>query len=371
MHSTLLLLAVLRVDAFISSLSPLRCCNHALHQPRRPPPPRSTSEGEELVAASNEDTTTLEHTAPKGGRLDAVVAAAFPDVCSRSEWGEHVKRGAVKVNDKVCTKKATTVAEHDSILIELPSLAFAKEDQTCVAEDLEIDLLYEDKEVLVVNKASGMVTHPAPGHRTGTLANAVAGYCVRDEDGILDGRPGIVHRLDRFTSGCIVVARDSVSRRSLQAQFADRTVAKVYLAVVAKPPPEFDGEELVIDAPIGRHAIHRERMAVTENGRRAVSRVRVLATDGRKCVVQVAIETGRTHQIRVHLAHIGCHVLGDPVYGDDNANRICVNAPFHAKRPLLHAWRLGFDHPATGERINVVAPPPSDMARAVRLVSGR
>ena len=122
------------------------------------------------------------------------------------------------------------------------------------------------------------------------------------------------------------------------------------MAVVAKPPPEFDGEELVIDAPIGRHAIHRERMAVTENGRRAVSRVRVLATDGRKCVVQVAIETGRTHQIRVHLAHIGCHVLGDPVYGDDNANRICVNVPFHAKRPLLHAWRLGFDHPATGER---------------------
>ncbi len=121
---------------------------------------------------------------------------------------------------------------------------------------------------MVVNKAAGMVTHPAPGHRTGTLANAVAGYCADDAEGMESGRPGIVHRLDRFTSGCVVVARDSEARRSLQKQFADRTVSKLYLAVVCRPPPETDADELVIDEPIGRHPIHRERMAVVEGGRR-------------------------------------------------------------------------------------------------------
>ena len=349
MHRLLIVVAV--AHAFIAS-----------------PPPRRL----QLRSTTNDEpTTTLELVATNGGRLDAVLAEAYPER-SRSEWGDFVKLGYVTVNDQPCTKKAATVKERDAIVVELPASTFVDE-TTCIAEDLPLDLLLVDDHLLVVNKEAGMVTHPAPGHRTGTLANAVAGYCADDAEGMESGRPGIVHRLDRFTSGCIIVARDSEARRSLQKQFADRTVSKLYLAVVARPPPETEAEadELVIDEPIGRHPIHRERMAVVEGGRRAVSRVRVLATDGRRCVVQVAIETGRTHQIRVHLAHVGAPVLGDIVYGDVSANDRAAKAPLSATRPLLHAWRLGFDHPFTKKRVEVVAPPPPDLARAVRQVSGR
>ena len=318
---------------------------------------------------NDETTTTLELVAATGGRLDAVLAEAYPER-SRSEWGDFVKLGYVTVNAQPCTKKAATVKDRDAIVVELPA-STSVDETTCIAEDLPLDLLPEDDHLLVVNKEAGMVTHPAPGHRTGTLANAVAGYCADDAEGMESGRPGIVHRLDRFTSGCVVVARDSEARRSLQKQFADRTVSKLYLAVVCRPPPETDADELVIDEPIGRHPIHRERMAVVEGGRRAVSRVRVLATDGRRCVVQVAIETGRTHQIRVHLAHVGAPVLGDIVYGDASANDRAAKAPLSVARPLLHAWRLGFDHPVSRKRVEVVAPPPPDLARAVRQVSGR
>ena len=330
------------------------------------PPRRSLH----LRSTNDETTTTLELVATNGGRLDAVLAEAYPER-SRSEWGDFVKLGYVRVNDTPCTKKAATVKDRDAIVVELPASTLQRDERTCIAEDLPLDLLLEDDHLLVVNKAAGMVTHPAPGHRTGTLANAVAGFCANDAEGMESGRPGIVHRLDRFTSGCVVVARDSEARRSLQKQFADRTVAKLYLAVVCRPPPETDADELVIDEPIGRHPIHRERMAVVEGGRRAVSRVRVLATDGRRCVVQVAIEMGRTHQIRVHLAHVGAPVLGDPVYGDVSANDRAAKAPLSVARPLLHAWRLGFDHPFTKKRVEVVAPPPPDLARAVRQVSGR
>ena len=359
MHCACLVVAVLRTThAFIVSQPRILAKTPS---PRRRPLRLSTDD--------EAPTTTLELVATNGGRLDAVLAEAYPER-SRSEWGDFVKLGYVRVNDTPCTKKAATVKDRDAIVVELPASTFVDE-TTCIAEDLPLDLLLEDDHLLVVNKAAGMVTHPAPGHRTGTLANAVAGYCADDAEGMESGRPGIVHRLDRFTSGCIIVARDSEARRSLQKQFADRTVSKLYLAVVCRPPPETDADELVIDEPIGRHPIHRERMAVVEGGRRAVSRVRVLATDGRRCVVQVAIETGRTHQIRVHLAHVGAPVLGDIVYGDASANDRAAKAPLSVARPLLHAWRLGFDHPVSRKRVEVVAPPPPDLARAVRQVSGR
>ena len=192
-------LVVAVAHAFIASQPPRR----SLHL-------RSTTD--------DETTTKLELVATNGGRLDAVLAEAYPER-SRSEWGDFVKMGYVKVNDRPCTKKSTTVKEHAKITMELPASTLRlaeRDDRTCIEEDIALDILIEDDHLLVVNKAAGMVTHPAPGHRTGTLANAVAGYCAKDEEGLEKGRPGIVHRLDRFTSGCVVVARDSEARRSLQ-----------------------------------------------------------------------------------------------------------------------------------------------------------
>jgi len=176
------------------------------------PPPRRPLH---LRSTNDETTTTLELVATNSGRLDAVLAEAYPER-SRSEWGDFVKLGYVRVNDTPCTKKAATVKDRDAIVVELPASTLQRDERTCIAEDLPLDLLLEDDHLLVVNKEAGMVTHPAPGHRTGTLANAVAGYCANDAEGMESGRPGIVHRLDRFTSGCVVVARDSEARRSLQ-----------------------------------------------------------------------------------------------------------------------------------------------------------
>ena len=215
MHCAFLVVAVLRTThAFIVSQPRVLAKTPS---PRRRPLHLSTDD--------EAPTTTLELVATNGGRLDAVLAEAYPER-SRSEWGDFVKLGYVRVNDTPCTKKAATVKDRDAIVVELPASTLSRDETTCIAEDLPLDLLLEDDHLLVVNKEAGMVTHPAPGHRTGTLANAVAGYCADDAEGMESGRPGIVHRLDRFTSGCVVVARDSEARRSLQKQFADRTVSK-------------------------------------------------------------------------------------------------------------------------------------------------
>ena len=295
MHCAFLVVAVLRTThAFIVSQPRILAKTPS---PRRRPLHLSTDD--------EAPTTTLELVATNGGRLDAVLAEAYPER-SRSEWGDFVKLGYVTVNDQPCTKKATTVKDRDAIVVELPA-STSVDETTCVAEDLPLDLLLEDDHLLVVNKAAGMVTHPAPGHRTGTLANAVAGYCADDAEGMESGRPGIVHRLDRFTSGCVVVARDSEARRSLQKQFADRTVTKLYLAVVCRPPPETDADEdeLVIDEPIGRHPIHRERMAVVEGGRRLCGNQILRRVLTRRCPMAwrcLFITTRRSQHGRV----IGC-----------------------------------------------------------------
>ena len=200
----------------------------------------------------------------------------------RAAVGRLCEAGLRQSERRPCTKKARP-SRPRRLVVELPASTFKSD--VC-RRGPTADLLLEN--VFVRGEKKRAWSRPPPGHRTGS-SRRVAGYCADDAEGMESGRPGIVHRLDRFTSGCVVVARDSEARRSLQKQFADRTVAKLYLAVVCRPPPETDADELVIDEPIGRHPIHRERMAVVE-GAGALYPEAVLATDGRRCVVQVAIE---------------------------------------------------------------------------------
>jgi len=258
--------------ALATALAPPR-----LRAPVRPPQKRGSIVARAESDASTPEDTTASATCVSAGRLDAFLAGAFPDR-SRREWAAFVEGGAVRVNGDLVRRKSAKVAADD--VVAVAGVAPAPAPSAVVPEDLPLDVLLEDAAFLVVNKEAGMVTHPAPGVRSGTLANAAAHLCGGSA-GV--ERAGIVHRLDRFTSGAIVVARSAAAQRVLQAQFANRTVGKLYLAVLARAPPAGDGDddELVIDAPIGRHPVRRDRMCVASDGegRRAVSRVRVLATD--------------------------------------------------------------------------------------------
>jgi 23S rRNA pseudouridine1911/1915/1917 synthase len=216
-------------------------------------------------------------------------------------------------------------------------------------ENIALDVLYEDSDLIVINKPAGLVVHPAVGHSGGTLVNALLHHCEA-----LSGiggveRPGIVHRLDKETSGCIVIAKNDLSHQSLATQFAGREITKIYLAIVAGKLTRKSG---VVDVPIGRHHLHRQRMAVVplEKGRAAKTEWRLLQELTCGTLVECTLHTGRTHQIRVHMKHLGYPLLGDEVYGKRG----------NFSRQMLHAWKLGFTHPTTGERLNLVAPVPED-----------
>lgn len=219
-----------------------------------------------------------------------------------------------------------------------------------VPEPIPIDVVYEDEAILVVNKARGMVVHPAVGHHSGTLVNAVL-YRVGELPGDEPFRPGVVHRLDRDTSGLLVVAKTEQARESLTTQLKDRTVHRRYVALVegGVPGPR------TLDLPIGRDPLHRQRFAVLVEGKRAVTHFRVLERYADKSLLSLRLETGRTHQIRVHLAYIGHPVVDDPVYGKKGG-----------AGQLLHAERLSFIHPKTGEQVAFTAPWPEDLASAVK-----
>jgi 23S rRNA pseudouridine1911/1915/1917 synthase len=217
------------------------------------------------------------------------------------------------------------------------------------AEDIPIEVRYEDKRVLVIEKPAGLVVHPARGHTEGTLVNALLGLGVplAGEGSV---RPGIVHRLDKDTSGLLLVARDDDAQKRLVEALRDRRIERRYLALVRGAMPAASG---TIDAPVGRHPVKRRSMAVVEGGRRAVTHYRVLASTAWASLLDVKLETGRTHQIRVHLAHLGHPVLGDRTYGG-----VAEGGP---GRPWLHAFRVVFPHPDDGRRIEVTAAPPDDL----------
>lgn len=216
-------------------------------------------------------------------------------------------------------------------------------------EAIPLDVVYEDGDVVVVNKAAGMVVHPAIGHATGTMVQALLGLGGSWSTAGGEARPGIVHRLDKGTSGLILAARNDPAHRALAAQLADRTLSRTYLAIARGGIRE---EQAVLDGPIARDPRDRLRMAVVDGGRPARTRYRIVERRGGHTLVQCDLETGRTHQIRVHLA-----ALGHPIAGDDLYAR---HHPGDPERPMLHAWRLRFLHPRTGEPIALEAPPPAD-----------
>ncbi|MFV0438663.1 MAG: RluA family pseudouridine synthase [Desulfopila sp.] len=296
------------------------------------------------------DTVSVVIDAPRAGlRLDQLLVGLLPE-SSRSRIAAAIRAGDIRV-DGERRKAGYRVKQGEAVqgsLVSPPPLAVKP-------EPLEFPVLYEDEVLVVLSKPPGLVVHPGSGNFTGTLVNGLVYYCNAIA-GVGDAiRPGLVHRLDKDTSGVMVVAKDQMVHRLLVAAFADRQVKKEYLALLHGVPVGSQGR---IVAPIGRHPGNRQKMAVQEwSGRYAVSNWRVVRQYGdRFCQVRVGIETGRTHQIRVHMAHLGHPVAGDTLYGAGRNNRAFP-------RQMLHAWRLGFAHPLTGEALHFQAPLWDDMAR--------
>ena len=280
-------------------------------------------------------------------RLDAFLAEQEPKV-SRSQWKSLIQDGSVMVNGVGCKPNLKPKAG-DEIRWSLPE----ERSDEILPEEIPLSILYEDGSVLVLSKPAGMVVHPAPGNETGTLVNALI---FHDPSFGNVERGGIVHRLDKDTSGVLVVAKTESAMIELQRQFKARETEKEYRALVWGHPPA-DGR---IETLHGRHPIHRQKMAVLkEGGRPAISNYSVLETFSETALVEVKIETGRTHQIRVHMAHLGHPIVGDTVYGRARKNRLPVEAP----RQMLHAARLAFTHPVSGKRLSFEAPLLDDMRR--------
>jgi 23S rRNA pseudouridine1911/1915/1917 synthase len=270
-----------------------------------------------------------------GKRLDAFLADELENQ-SRSAVQRLIDSGNIKVNDKNITKNYK-LRVGDAISVDIPE----PEELTIEAENIPLDILYEDSDLIVINKPQGMVVHPAPGHYTGTLVNALMYHCGDELSGI-NGvmRPGIVHRIDKDTSGVLVVAKSDAAHRGLTAQLAEHSMKRIYNAIVYN---SFNEDEGTVDKPIARSQNDRKKMAVVmHGGRNAVTHYRVLERLGKFNLMEFKLETGRTHQIRVHMANIGHPLLGDEVYGPKKS-------PFNLKGQVLHAKSLGFVHPTKNE----------------------
>ena len=271
----------------------------------------------------------------KGKRLDVYIASK-DDETTRTSSQRQIEQGNVVVNDKVITKVSYKVAEGDKIEI-------AEQEPVEIelkAQDIPIAIVYEDKDIIVVNKPKGMVVHPANGNPDGTLVNAIMAICKDSLSGIGgEIRPGIVHRLDKDTSGLLIVAKNDIAHVNMSEQIKRHEVKKTYIALVRGVVKE---NEATIDMPIGRSNSDRKKMAVTKNGKNAVTHIKVLKRYDKYTLLEINIETGRTHQIRVHMSYIGHPLLGDPVYGPKKC-------PFNLNGQVLHAKVLGFIHPRTEE----------------------
>lgn len=289
----------------------------------------------------------------KNQRLDAFLASSL-DGLTRSQATRLIESGEVAVDGRAVSK-SYKLAGGEDIAVTLPE----PEPVEAVPQDIPLDVVYEDADVIVVNKPSGMVVHPAPGHPDGTLVNALLYHCAGTLSGIGGAlRPGIVHRIDRDTSGLIIAAKNDAAHQYLSAQLADHTLARTYECIVVGALREDRG---TVDAPIARHPTDRKRMAVVAGGREAVTHWEVIARYPGYTHVRCRLETGRTHQIRVHMAYIGHPILGDTVYG--------------AKKEVpgltgqcLHAVGLRFLHPRTHEVVELFCPLPEEFTRMLQKI---
>ena len=289
----------------------------------------------------------------KNQRLDAFLASSL-DGLTRSQATRLIESGEVAVNGRAVSK-SYKLAGGEDVAVTLPE----PEPVEAVPQDIPLDVVYEDADVIVVNKPSGMVVHPAPGHPDGTLVNALLYHCAGTLSGVGGTlRPGIVHRIDRDTSGLIIAAKNDAAHQYLSAQLADHTLARTYECIVVGKLREDRG---TVDAPIARHPTDRKRMAVVAGGREAVTHWEVIARYPGYTHVRCRLETGRTHQIRVHMAYIGHPILGDTVYG--------------AKKEVpgltgqcLHAVGLRFLHPRTHEVVELSCPLPDEFTRMLQKI---
>lgn len=279
-----------------------------------------------------------------GVRIDKYLAEQLPDI-TRSYLQKLLKDGSVQMNGKP-VKTSTKTAAGAIIELTIPE----PEEPEILPEDIPLDILYEDSDVILINKPKDMVVHPAAGHYTGTLVNALMYQCKGDLSGI-NGvlRPGIVHRIDKDTTGVLIVCKNDKAHNALAEQLKEHSITRKYRAIVCGNLKEDEG---TVDAPLGRHPQDRKKMAIVRTGgKRAVTHYRVLERFGNYTYIECQLETGRTHQIRVHMASLGHPLLGDEAYGR-------VKSPFKLEGQTLHAMVLGFIHPTTGEYMEFEAPLP-------------
>ncbi|AFW93850.1 MULTISPECIES: RluA family pseudouridine synthase [Nostocales] len=293
-------------------------------------------------------------------RLDRYLSQELSDL-SRSRIQQLIEQGHVQINNLICTSKKINLKTGDLITLEIPTV----QPLAISAENIPLDILYEDDELIIINKPAGLVVHPAPGHPDGTLVNAILAHCpnLPGIGGIQ--RPGIVHRLDKDTTGAIAIAKTDLAYQHLQAQLQAKTARREYLGLIYGVPKTETGS---IDLPIGRNPQDRKRMAIVsieDGGRNAVTHWRVKERFGNYTLIHFQLETGRTHQIRVHSAKMGHPLVGDPIYSSGHS--LGVNLPGQA----LHAWKLQLQHPVAGNLVEVTAPLPRSFATLLEVLRRR
>lgn len=288
-----------------------------------------------------------------GQRLDKILKAHFPEH-SRTYFQYLIEEECVLVNGLLVKKQyRPTVGDEIEISFQLTPEIDVK------PEAIPLDILYEDDHLLIVNKPAGMVVHPAPGSPTGTFANALLYHCQQLNPADFDSlRPGIVHRLDKDTTGVLIGVKTLQAHKKMIEKFSSRAIEKRYLAICCGVPKE--GE---LSAPIKRHPIRRQEMTVSEEGKEAISRFKILHRNNGLCLVEVQLITGRTHQIRVHLKHMNCPLLGDPIYGSKS-----LNQKYKADRPMLHAHSIKFTHPISGIPLEITAPIHPEMKNFIEFI---